>query len=466
MNAFLQKIAEYIDCHQLLKADGKYLVALSGGADSVSLLLVLHSLGYQIEACHCNFRLRGTESDRDEDFCVSLCQHLNVPLHRIHFDTQEYAHLHKVSIEMAARDLRYRYFEQLRRDVKAYGICVAHHSNDNVETVLINLIRGTGLRGLTGISPKNGYILRPMLGVSRADILAFLAAEQQDFVTDSTNLVDDVMRNKIRLNILPLLTEINPSIVESIAATTRYLSEADKMVQAAIEQANLVTHTHNEVLNEDFVSISKKGVLAQASPSYTLYTLLMPYGFMGSAIEEILSSINTSGKTWKSTTHQLVIDRDTILVRQIAQAAPSSVPSHSSAQSSTQHKIPEAGLYRLGEQQAIRVSAYEKNEGFKPSRLSQLITLDADKVAFPLTIRGTQTGDRFHPFGMRGTKLVSDYLTDKKRNFFEKQAQRVMTDAKGDIIWLIGERTSDDYSITQDTTRILEIELINYEHEK
>lgn len=458
MKPFLQKIAEYIDCHQLLKADGKYLVALSGGADSVSLLLALHSLGYQIEACHCNFRLRGKESDRDEDFCVSLCMRLHIPLHRIHFDTMEYAHLHKMSIEMAARDLRYRYFEQLRRDIEADGICVAHHSNDNVETVLINLIRGTGLRGLTGISPKNGYILRPMLGVSREDILTFLTTEQQDFVTDSTNLVDDVVRNKIRLNILPLLAEINPSVVENIAAMTCYLSEADKMLQAVVEQAQLATHTHLEALNDDLVSISKKGVLAQVSPSYTLYILLTPYGFTGNAIQEILSSINASGKIWISATHQLVIDRDAILVKRKSTAI--------GPTSSAQHKIPETGLYRLSELQSIRVSIYEKGNGFKPSRLSQLITLDADQVAFPLNVRATQRGDRFHPFGMRGTKLVSDYLTDKKKNFFEKQAQRVITDAQGSIIWLIGERTSEDYRITQNTTRILEIELINYEHEK
>lgn len=203
---FIQKVREYIqDQHLLTSTKELYLVALSGGADSVALLLSLRALGYQVEACHCNFHLRGEESNRDEQFCVKLCERLAIPLHRIHFDTRSYATLHKESIELAARNLRYRYFEQLRQDMNAEGICVAHHRDDSVETVLINLVRGTGINGLTGISSRNGNILRPLLCVNKEEILAYLEEKNESYITDSSNLVDDVVRNKIRLRILPLL---------------------------------------------------------------------------------------------------------------------------------------------------------------------------------------------------------------------------------------------------------------------
>ena len=222
----LQQVAGFIARNQLLAADNKYIVALSGGADSVALLLIMKALGYDVEAAHCNFHLRGKESERDENFCVSLCESLGIILHRIHFDTLTYAQLHKVSIEMAARDLRYSYFEQLRRDINADAICVAHHKDDNVETILLNLVRGTGMNGLTGISPRNGFILRPLLCIGREDILEYLEAENQDYVTDSSNLVDDVQRNKIRLNVLPLLENVNPAVKDNILTMARWIAEA------------------------------------------------------------------------------------------------------------------------------------------------------------------------------------------------------------------------------------------------
>ena len=167
-------VQQFIARHGLMARTDRHIVALSGGADSVCLLLVLHELGYTVDAAHCNFHLRGDEADRDEQFCVSLCDCYGITLHRAHFDTHAYAAAHKVSIEMAARDLRYTYFEQLRRDIGAATICVAHHREDSVETVLLNLLRGTGIDGLTGIAPRHGHVVRPLLGVSRQDILGYL----------------------------------------------------------------------------------------------------------------------------------------------------------------------------------------------------------------------------------------------------------------------------------------------------
>ena len=438
MMNFIKKIQDFIRKNQLLRPDGKYLVALSGGADSVALLLTLHELGYQIEACHCNFHLRGEESDRDDLFCVHLCQQLDIPLHRIHFDTHTYAELHKESIELAARNLRYNYFEQLRKDVDADGICVAHHQDDSVETVLINLIRGTGLQGLTGISPKNGYILRPLLCIDRKAILEFLSEKNQEYVTDSTNLVDDVVRNKIRLNIIPMLKEINPAVCNNIAATARYVEGAVKTLDSYFAES----------LNSKI--ISKDWVLSQGSSEYALYYALSPFGFTGKVIGEILESIHTVGKTWKSASHRLLIDRENLLVEELSDNHFKSI------------KIPENGNYVFrsfdGKEQKIKVKVEERQKDFSPSKEKDAVTLDADKIAFPLTLRQMQEGDVFHPFGMRGKKLVSDFLTDKKKTLFEKERQLILADASGKILWVVGERTSELCKIQDSTKAVLWIE--------
>ena len=439
MQKFIHRIEDFISRNHLLEKDGKYLVALSGGADSVTLLWVLHELGYQIEACHCNFQLRGAESDRDEQFCVQLCEQLAIPLHRIHFDTRLYAEVHKESIELAARNLRYRYFAQLKEDVEADGICVAHHQDDTVETVLINLIRGAGIQGLTGISAKNGDILRPLLCVDRKEILAYLEEKGQDYVTDSTNLVDDVVRNKIRLNIIPMLKEINPAASKNIAQAAHHLEEANKMLSSIA--------ICGEKSEDGTIRVAVQEIESAASAEYALYSSLSPYGFRGKAITDILASLHSTGKTWTSETHQLVIDRDCILIREKKTEAFQGM------------KIPETGCYVLPRDEKIKLSIREREIDFSPSKEKFLITLDADAVTFPLHLRLAQNGDTFHPFGMKGKKLVSDYLTDRKKNLFEKQSQLVLEDAKGQIIWVVGERTSELCKIKEDTKKILYIQV-------
>lgn len=439
MQKFIHRIEDFISRNHLLEKDGKYLVALSGGADSVTLLWVLHELRYQIEACHCNFQLRGAESDRDEQFCVQLCEQLGIPLHRIHFDTRLYAEVHKESIELAARNLRYRYFAQLKEDVEADGICVAHHQDDTVETVLINLIRGAGIQGLTGISAKNGDILRPLLCVDRKEILAYLEEKGQDYVTDSTNLVDDVVRNKIRLNIIPMLKEINPAASKNIAQAAHHLEEANKMLSSIA--------ICGEKSEDGTIRVAVQEIESAASAEYALYSSLSPYGFRGKAITEILASLHSTGKTWTSETHQLVIDRECILIREKQTEAFQGM------------KIPETGSYVLPRGEKIKLSIREREIDFSPSKEKFLITLDADAVTFPLHLRLAQNGDTFHPFGMKGKKLVSDYLTDRKKNLFEKQSQLVLEDAKGQIIWVVGERTSELCKIKEDTKKILYIQV-------
>lgn len=233
----IHTIRLYIEKYRLLSEDRPVLVGLSGGADSVALLGVLVRLGYPCIALHCNFHLRGEESDRDEAFACEFAESLEVPFHKIDFDTISYAGEKHLSIEMAARELRYAWFEEMRERQGGQAIAVAHHRDDNVETVLMNLIRGTGIRGMSGIRPRNGFIVRPLLCVSREDILAWLADQGYAYMVDSTNLSDAYTRNFIRLNVLPLLEEINPSARNTIARSAEHLSAAETIYIYVLEQA-------------------------------------------------------------------------------------------------------------------------------------------------------------------------------------------------------------------------------------
>lgn len=437
MRSLLRQLSRHIEQLGLLRKDGKYLVALSGGADSVFLTHALNRLGYAIEAVHCNFHLRGEESDRDEAFCKTLCGRLGIELHIAHFDTMTYSKLHKVSIEMAARDLRYNYFEQLRKDIGADGICVAHHMEDSVETVLLNVIRGTGLNGLTGIAPVNGYILRPMLNITRDDIEQYLTECGEAFVTDSTNLETVALRNKIRLEVLPLLKSINPSVCEDIAKMSVRLAEACKIVDVTLQEAC------KRVCADGVIDIAK--LLDETSPEMVLFHILRPYGFQPAQIEDVNSSLRfmKTGSTWRSDSHELLFDRGRIIIDTIDDSE------------KKEYNIPETGVYNLGEDLRLVVKTVDIDESFVIPKSADAVAVDADRVSFPLTVRVVSNGDRFVPFGMKGSKLVSDYLTDRKKTLFEKRRQYVVTDAKGRIVWLVGERTDDRFRITGHSRRAL-----------
>lgn len=455
----LQQVAGFVARNQLLAADNKYIVALSGGADSVALLLIMKALGYDVEAAHCNFHLRGKESERDENFCVSLCESLGIILHRIHFDTLTYAQLHKVSIEMAARDLRYSYFEQLRRDINADAICVAHHKDDNVETILLNLVRGTGMNGLTGISPRNGFILRPLLCIGREDILEYLEAENQDYVTDSSNLVDDVQRNKIRLNVLPLLENVNPAVKDNILTMARWIAEASTIVEASLDEAKAKAvsslsvgaknHDAKPMVNDSFcVDISK--IEEYPSAEYLLWDILKDYGFNSSQVALVAENLHaTTGTSWLSSSHELTLDRGRLILTPLDK------------EEGRQMRIPEAGTYVYTELCKLKIEQKEINENYTISRSSDKVCLDAQKVKFPLMIRRVARGDRFVPFGMKGSKLVSDFLTDQKVALPLKRRQLVVTDAGGNILWVVGKRLDGRFAVSPCSKSVVEISLLS-----
>ncbi len=423
------EVKKYIKRNKLLKNNGLYVVALSGGADSVSLLLLLHEHGYNVHAAHCNFNLRAEESDRDEAFCEDLCARLNVPFHRVHFDTKAYAELHKVSIEMAARELRYGWFEQLRKDIGADGICVGHHRDDSVETVLLNLIRGTGLRGLTGISSRNGHILRPFLSVSRDEIVEYLKKKGQDYVIDSTNLKADVQRNKVRLQLLPILKEINPAVVGNISRTSDNLMEVQKVL-------DVITNTNNY---SNFLEISNLDNLG--SRKYFVYEWAKRYGFNGNQVSQILDA-ETGSIFTSQQGYDLLVDRGRLIIEPILKPMKKVV-------------IPEEGTYVIDESTKILV----KTEEAWVSKSPDCATLDAEKLIFPLTVRRAEDGDWMIPYGMKGRKLLSDIMTDKKLTVFEKRKNLVVTDAEGDIVWLAGLRIDNRFSVTSSTKKVVAISI-------
>ena len=419
---FKRDVEKFIDQKSLFERCDKVLVALSGGADSVALLRVLHALGYQCECAHCNFHLRGEESNRDEAFVQQLCQKFDIPLHVTHFDTTDYAHTKRISIEMAARELRYQWFETLRQSIGASVIAVAHHRDDSVETFLLNLIRGTGINGLKGIAPKNGYVVRPLLQESRENILDYLQHLNQDYVTDSTNLQDEYMRNKIRLNLLPLMKELNPSVSESIAATAERLADAALIYNKEREMA-----IQRVMKGEKVISIS--ALLDETAPSSLLFELLHPYGFNSSQIKDIYQSLfGQSGRRFHSSQWEVLRDRDSLIL-------------HSFSGEETDHVPP-----------TLTYETVDITPEFIILRDKHIACLDADKVTLPLTVRKWQVGDKFTPLGMKGKKNVSDYLTDRKFTLFQKGHQYVA--CQGDkIVWLIGERIDNAYRIDADSKR-------------
>lgn len=439
---FEQRIADYISVHQLMSREGLYLLGLSGGPDSVALLRALLSLGYHVEAMHCNFHLRGDESQRDEDFCVSLCQQLQVPLHRVHFDTRSYATLHQVSIEMAARDLRYGYFHRLMHDLDAQGIVIAHHQDDHVETVLLNLVRGTGLQGLLGIRPKKDDIIRPMLGVTRTEVLDYLKTIHQDYVVDSSNLVDDVKRNIVRHEVVPVLERLNPSFGDKVAQMTEQLSEVASLVKDVTERTLSVARVSAD-------EYDLKVLRQSPAPELLFWQLLGPKGFTRPQVIEMAQASQT-GSHWLSPQTVALIHRDRLVLadRSAWEQRPRSM------------RIPEAGNYVCAENCHLKISTEPFTGSQQISKDPGCATLDADKVKFPLTLRSVDEGDRFVPFGMEHEKLVSDYLTDRHVSLIDKRRQLLLADSDNRVVWLLGRRTDGRFAVESDVTKtLLRIEL-------
>lgn len=435
----IDRVKRFIADNMLLENSSTVIVGVSGGADSTSLLKILITLGYRCIAVHCNFHLRGAESDRDQQFVTELCNSMGVQLITCSYDTDAYARQKGISIEMAARELRYADFERIRNEHDASAICIAHHRDDSVETMLLNLIRGTGLRGLTGIKPKNGYIVRPLLCLSRQEIEQWLKETGQPYVTDSTNLETDYTRNKIRLELLPLIRGINPSADASIESTALHLRQAYAFYSQAIEQAK------QQVISESdgTLSINIEQLRQVPSIQALLFEILSPLGFNDAQITDIAASLNSQpGTVFASATHLIVKDRDALIVTPAKSATLSPI------------KLMAANGQAVTLPQGSTLSISSAPAGTSISASPCTATFDAALISEPLIIRPWSEGDWFIPFGMKGRKLISDFLTDSKVSAAARKSQLVVTHGD-DIIWVLGMRTDNRYRVTANTRQQL-----------
>lgn len=418
------------------------IVGLSGGADSVALLYFLKSLHYRCIAAHCNFHLRGDESMRDEVFSEILSASLNIPFLKIDFDTHQYATENGISIEMAARELRYTWFDQLLIETDAAAIAVAHHRDDNVETLLLNLVRGTGIRGLTGMKPKVNKIIRPLLCLTKEEVLSYLESKEASYVTDSTNLKSEFVRNKIRLQIIPAFETVNPSVKDSITRAIDNLQQVFKVYDSSIEEAK------KRVFEADAGRISISLLKNYSSPEALLYEILSGFGFNNIVIKEIIDTLDSqSGKEFFSSGYRVLKDRDFLLL----------VPLNT--KNDCLYEIQE-GDKCIQEPLSLSIRCEDQFELEKIRKDKNIIYLDADKLQFPLVIRRWQSGDKFVPFGMKGSQKLSDYFNNNKFSKLEKEEAWVLCSGS-DIVWIIGKRADNRYKICQNTRKTCIIELFS-----
>ena len=434
----------------------KYLVALSGGADSVTLLLWLLEQGMVGAAAHCNFHLRGEESNRDEAFVRNLCQRRGVRLFVNDFDTISEVQTSGESVEMVARRLRYEWFAKLISQEELAGVAVGHHCEDNAETLLLNLARGCGLRGLTGMqemSRKQGFLIyRPLLNWTKAQILSFLKERGETYVTDSTNADTHYQRNLLRHDVLPRLSQINPCAAQSINLTAQRLTEAYALYRMGVEQASAQCELREEhLMGQTFLSAPWQRVIDFPWRDTLLYEWLSPYGFSNQQLYDV-TKLGIGGYV---ETEEGIVTRssDRLIFGPRPQALEQEVVMNLD-------ELLDGELHTLICGKAhLTFELLQRSEvhSLKVSRHVALI--DANLLRGQLHVRTPHEGERFRPFGMKGTQLISDFMTNQHRSRIEKALTLLLTDNVGPI-WLAGERTDERMRITTSTQQILRITLL------
>lgn len=433
-------VQEFINHNNLFTKSDKVLVGLSGGPDSMALIHILMQLGYNCVAAHCNFHLREEESNTDAAFVTKWCQENKVRLFTKDFDTKKYAALNKISIEMAARELRYEWFEKIRIEKNANSIAIAHHQDDSVETMMINLIRGTGIKGLTGIPIKNNYIVRPLLDLSREDIMNYISVNKIPYVVDSTNKEGCYTRNIIRLSVLPLLEKINPSVKKSMISTADNLKEVEKIYDGYMHNAV------KSVFENNRIDIAK---LKQTfSHQSVLFEILTPLGFTSSVIRDISNNLNSiSGKVYIANKYRILKDRKYLIV---SDNKPANTNEYFIFSENSHDELPIN----------LIIKKEKMNPEFTIQKQKSVLQVDYDKLTFPLVLRKWKTGDWFVPFGMKGKKKISDFFSDNNFSLFDKEETWLLVSGN-DIIWIVNNRNDNRFRINKSTENILTIKLIN-----
>lgn len=436
-----QTILKNIKQQSLLGGNDCVVVALSGGADSVALLSILMALGYKCVVAHCNFHLRGDESNRDELHAMKIAQELGCEIEVAHFDVEAYEKEHKVSTEMACRELRYEWFEQLRLQYNAEAIAVAHHRDDDVETMFLNLLRGSGIAGVSAMKWKNGRVVRPMLNVSRAEVETYLRDKGLQYVIDSTNAEIEYKRNRLRNIVIPALREAFPECDDMLAKSLRYLKENNKIYQKTIADAIAIYQHDNEI---DLLRI----VNEYPSPSTLLCEMLTQYGFNETHVEGMIRAVKESGRKFYSQQWLAFVNRGKIIIMQ------------------QNEDINECEEYEIDLLQNVTfpIMLQVENIGveeFKVERDGTVIYLDESVLDNNprIVLRRWRKGDRIALFGLNGTKKLSDVFSDAKLSIAQKKQLWVL-ERDGVILWIVGMRASRYFTKTESTQRMLRVKLV------
>jgi tRNA(Ile)-lysidine synthase len=436
----LQNFCQFITENTLFTPDEKIIVAVSGGIDSVCMAALFAEAKFNFAIAHCNFELRGAESDEDEEFVKKLAKKYKVPFFVQHFNTAEFAEREKISIQMTARELRYVWFNDLLAQQKYDKIAVAHHQNDVLETMLLNLVRGTGIAGLHGISPAKGKVVRPLLFANREEIMQYVAEHNLGWREDSSNESNKYSRNLIRNEVVPLLKKLNPDIENTIKQTSEKVSAAERIYEQHIEKLRKeIFIKENEA---QYFSLEK--FVKNNGNIPVLFELLKDYGFSYSVVSEIFSSLESSpGKKFESITYLLVKDREQLVITRKDLSEFMSLLIDEGVSEIT------TGNFKL------KINSSSK-ENFKISSSKDIACLDQEKLKFPLELRKWKEGDWFCPLGMNKKKKLSDFLIDQKIPLNLKDKIYVLT-SNGAVTWVVGHRVDDRFKITEKTEKILSV---------
>ncbi len=439
----LDAFSTHIQENRLCNKNESLLLAISGGIDSVVMLDLFYRAGYTCFIAHCNFQLRGTESDDDEAFVKDLGRKYDIPVHTHSFNTLEYAGSNNISVQMAARELRYEWFEEIRIQTGCDYIATAHNKNDIVETFFINLSRGTGIRGLAGIREKSGFLIRPMLFSGRDRIASYAIDRNLEWREDSSNAGTKYARNKIRHGVIPVLEEINPRLNDIMLENIARLKEAGEIYADAIETKK------QELLIRDkrYLLINLRKLVTEKFARTWLYEILADFNFTSAVVDDIMKSLQGEpGKIFISPTHRLVKDREALIIEPLR-------PEH------PKRYYIENPYLNIDEPLKLSFSVLDNSVDFVIPRYPDIACLDFDKLVFPLILRKWEKGDYFMPLGMKNMKKLSDFFVDTKMSIPEKESTWLLTSGK-DIVWVIGKRIDERFRIAGDTEKILQIEIL------